>query len=140
MIQYIVANHKNISDGSVKYFAQIAPVTPVNLTDIASRISKTCTVTEHDVKAVLSALQEQIIFCLSDGHSVRLGDLGSFRPTLCSFSYATPEEVSASSVKFVRTRFTPGTRLTAALRPGAAGVALSRLGKSADDMPTDENE
>lgn len=83
MIKYYVANHKSLSDGSVKYFAQFAPVTPVNLNDIANRISKTCTVTEHDVKAVLSALQEQILYSLSDGHSVRLGDLGSFRPTLC---------------------------------------------------------
>lgn len=39
MIKYYVANQKNLSDGSVKYFAQIAPVTPVNLNDIANRIS-----------------------------------------------------------------------------------------------------
>lgn len=140
MIKYYVANHKNLSDGSVKYFAQIAPVTPVNLNDIANRISKTCTVTEHDVKAVLSALQEQLFYSLSDGHSVRLGDLGSFRPTLCSMSHATPEEVSASSVKFVRTRFTSGSRLVAALRPSSVNLTLTRVSKPVADMTTEETE
>lgn len=112
----------------------------MNLNDIANRISKTCTVTEHDVKAVLSALREQIVYSLSDGHSVRLGDLGSFRPTLCSMSHATPEEVSASSVKHVRTLFTPGSRLVAALRPSSGNLTLTRVSKPVADMPTDETE
>ena len=112
----------------------------MNLNDIANRISKTCTVTEHDVKPVLSALQEQIAYSLSDGHSVRLGDLGSFRPTLCSKSYATPEEVSASSVKHVRTHFKPGSRLVAALRPSSGNLTLTRVSKPVADMPTDETE
>ena len=79
MINYIVARKKNMTDGSIKYYAKVAPVTPVYVNDIAARISKTCTVTEHDVKAVLSALQEQVIYSLSDGHSVRLGDLAQLQ-------------------------------------------------------------
>ena len=52
MINYIVARKKNMTDGSIKYYAKVAPVSPVYVNDIAARISKTCTVTEHDVKGV----------------------------------------------------------------------------------------
>ena len=71
MINYIVARKKNMTDGSIKYYAKVAPVSPVYVNDIAARISKTCTVTEHDVKAVHAALQEQVIYSLSDGHRGR---------------------------------------------------------------------
>ena len=49
MINYIVARKKTMTDGSIKYYAKVAPVSPVYVNDIAARISKTCTVTEHDV-------------------------------------------------------------------------------------------
>ncbi len=49
----------------------------MNLEQVATNISRECTVTVHDVKAVLSSLQEQIILALQDGKSVRFGDLGS---------------------------------------------------------------
>ncbi|MDY4030279.1 MAG: DNA-binding protein, partial [Alloprevotella sp.] len=104
--------------------------------------SKTCTVTEHDVKAVLSALQEQVIYSLSDGHSVRLGDLGSFRPTLSVYTFDTPEEVTAAGIKHVRTRFTPGTRLVAAMRTGAgSGLTFAKVSAgNGQDIPADETE
>ena len=34
------------------------------------------------VKAVVDALEVEIIDCLQQGRSIRLGDLGSFRPSL----------------------------------------------------------
>ena len=55
-------------------------------------------------------------------------------------SHATPEEVSASSVKHVRTRFKPGSRLVAALRPSSGNLTLARVSKPVADMPTDETE
>lgn len=142
MINYIVARKKNMTDGSIKYYAKVAPVSPVYVNDIAARISKTCTVTEHDVKAVLSALQEQVIYSLSDGHSVRLGDLGSFRPTLSVYTFDTPEEVTAAGIKHVRTRFTPGTRLVAAMRTGVgSGLTFGKVSAgNGQDMPADETE
>ena len=142
MIKYIVARKKNMADGNVKYYAKVAPVSPVYLDDIATRISQNCTVTEHDVKAVISALQEQVIHYLSEGHSIRLGDLGSFRPTLNVYTCDTAEEVSAASIKHVRTRFTPGSRLVAAMRTGAgSGLTFAKASAgNGQDMPEDETE
>lgn len=112
---YVVKAKKSPKDQSVSYYAQAAKTRSLNLADVAERITQNCTVTEHDVKAVLSALQEQIILALREGFSVRLGDLGSFRPTICSLPSATAEEVTAKNVKSVRVRFTQGSRLRAGM-------------------------
>ncbi|MCI7645820.1 MAG: hypothetical protein MSS47_05845, partial [Bacteroidales bacterium] len=79
---------------------------------------------------------------LSDGHSVRLGDLGSFRPTLSAYTFDSPEEVTAAGIKHVRTRFTPGTRLVAAMRTGVgSGLTFGKVSAgNGQDMPTDETE
>ena len=124
MINYIVARKKNMTDGSIKYYAKVAPVSPVYVNDIAARISKTCTVTEHDVKAVLSALQEQVIYSLSDGHSVRLGDLGSFRPTIACKGMDKAEDLTVRNIKKVRVKFTPSATLEKELSP--AFVSFSK--------------
>ena len=82
MIPFIAKAKKNPITKEVKYYAQVAPVDHVELLSITSSISEKCTVTEHDVKAVLSALQMSIAKHITDGSSVRFGDLGSFRLTI----------------------------------------------------------
>ena len=82
MIPFIAKAKKNPITKEVKYYAQVAPVDHVELLSITSSISEKCTVTEHDVKAVLSALQMSIAKHITDGNSVRFGDLGSFRLTI----------------------------------------------------------
>ncbi len=111
MIKFNVVSRKNPITKEVKYYAAIAPVTPVTLDDITRRIVANCTVTEHDVKAVLSALQEQLVEVMLEGNSVRLGDLGSFRPTIGSAGKATREEVSSADVRRLTVRFRAGSRL-----------------------------
>ena len=34
MINYIVARKKNMTDGSIKYYAKVAPVSPVYVNDM----------------------------------------------------------------------------------------------------------
>ncbi len=50
---------------------------PVMLRTIVGRIEKRSGVSSASVKAVLDALQYEILQTLADGNSVRLGDLGS---------------------------------------------------------------
>lgn len=127
MIKYLPVTKKNIQTGAVKWYAQIAPVDHVNLATLTEKISANCTVTEHDVKAVLSALQEQIYFHLRDGYSVRLGDLGSFRLTLNSSASDSREEVSAANIKALRVRFSPGARLRHDLTPDNSYIRFVKL-------------
>lgn len=126
MISYVVKAKKNPMTGELKYYPQIASVSALTLLDITEKISSACTVTEHDVKAVLSALQEQVKIALREGHSVRLGDLGSFRPTIVGSGAATREEVSVSNINAVRVRYTRSGRLEAELNKGQTGVKFSR--------------
>ena len=111
MINYIAQAKKNPQTKTLSYYAQIAPVTPLKLDDIVRRIEKTSTVSSADIKAVLDALQHEIVESLRAGNSVRLGDLGSFRATLSSSGVEAPENVSASLIKSVRVRFTPGAKM-----------------------------
>lgn len=122
MITYIVTPKKNPKTEVIKYYAQIAPIRPLRLDDIAEKISNQCTVTEHDVKAVLSALQEQVLMALREGNSVRLGDLGSFRPTISSDPSDAAADVTADNIKTVRVRYTMSARLRSSLAKGQRGV------------------
>ena len=110
MLKYNVVSKKNPIDKSVKYYARLAPVTPVKLNDIADAISQECTVTIHDVKAVLSALEAHIVRQLRNGCSVRLGDLGSFRPTISSTGADAAEEFTVGNIKQVNIRFYGSSR------------------------------
>ena len=112
MIPYIVKAKKNPITKEVKYYAQIAPVNYVRLENITKKISEKCTVTEHDVKAVLSALQMCVLKHITDGNTVRLGDLGSFRATLKGKPSDTKEDVKVSNIERVRVRYTMSARLS----------------------------
>ena len=94
----------------------VNPVTPMTLDQVAELIERRSTISTADVKGVLDALQFELIHALSDGKSVRLGDLGSFRPTLSSRSAESAEAFLPSNIKGVRVRFTPSSALTERLR------------------------
>ena len=57
----------------------MAPTTSVSLAQVIKRVEKRSTVSSADVKAMLDALQYEVIDALQNGNTVRLGDLGSFR-------------------------------------------------------------
>lgn len=79
-------------------------------------MEKFCTLSESDVAAVLEALEHVIIDALKQGKSVRLGTLGSFRPTIAVVkSREHEEDVSASDIKFLRCRFTPSGKMARSL-------------------------
>jgi predicted histone-like DNA-binding protein len=111
MIKYNVIPRKNPINKEVKYYAQMAPVTPVTLGDVAEAIASNCTVTLHDCKAVLSALQEQIALNLRNGNSVRLGDLGSFHPVMKSSGALSADEFSTSHIKGLKVCFNMSSQM-----------------------------
>ena len=83
MIKYVIQAKKNpLKKEEVKFYPQAAPTTPVTLAQIIKRIEKRSTVSSADVKAVLDALQYEVIEALENGNTVRLGDIGSFRLTI----------------------------------------------------------
>ena len=115
MIPYIVKSMKKPGTDEKKFYIQVAPTVPLTLEQIAKHISSRCTVTETDCLAVLNELETEVITAARNGNSVRLGKLGSFRPTISSRGALAASDVKLSNVKAVRCRFNPGSRLRAAL-------------------------
>lgn len=111
MLKYNLVARKNPQTKEPIFYAQIAPVTPLPLTALSEAISRQCTVTVHDVKAVLSALDEHITAALLNGQSVRLGDLGSFRATIKSASVKDANDFKPTHIKGINVCFTKGSTM-----------------------------
>lgn len=111
MIKYVIQAKKNYlsKNKETKYYPQMAPSTPMTLSQITKRIERRSTVSSADVKAVLDALQTEVIDALQNGNSVRLGDLGSFRLTIKAHgaeSAAEARRQGANLIKDVSVQFT----------------------------------
>lgn len=130
MIPVIVQGKKNPIDGTVKYYIQTAATVPVNFERIAKNISDRCTLTEADVLAVLNALQTEVEKAVQNGQSIRLGQLGSFRPTITSKGVLKKEDADVTLVKALRVRFTMGSRLRSALQLTNADVEFVKKGET----------
>lgn len=126
MIKYNLISRKNPITKEFAYHANGVPVTPVCLDDIADEISGMCTVTSHDIKAVISALEEVTFKHLRNGNSVRLGDLGSFHARISSSGTATVEDFSPDNIRGLRVRFSPSSKMRYALSLKNPAVQLAR--------------
>ena len=102
MIPYIVKSMKKPGTDQKQFYIQVAPTVPLTLETIAKNISSRCTVTETDCLAVLNELETEVITAARNGNSVRLGKLGSFRPTISSRGVPAASDVKLSNVKAVR--------------------------------------
>ena len=101
MLKYNLISRKNPVTKEYAFHASLTPVIPIRLNALAQEVSSNCTVTAHDIKAVVSALEEQIYKMLRNGQSIRLGDLGSFHPTIQSRGAASEEEFSKENIRGV---------------------------------------
>lgn len=122
MINFDVIQRRSPKDGTIKFYSQAMTTEYMTLTDIAENISRECTVTVHDIKAVLSALEEQIIIALQAGRSVRFGDLGSFHVTLQSKGAETREEFTTANIERVMVRFVKSSKMRSDLMVGHKNV------------------
>ena len=119
MIKFVIRAKKNpLKKDQVKFYPQMTPGVPVMLRTIVGRIEKRSGVSSASVKAVLDALQYEILQTLSDGNSARLGDLGSFRLTMHGEGVTTAKEAKekgANLIKRVSVRFTKSSTMRMAL-------------------------
>ena len=117
MITLHVVKRKNPKDTTkVNYYPGIVLQTPVKRNTFYDEISQESTVTRHDVKAAVSALEAQVIKYLKEGYSVRLGDLGSFHLTCKGKGELTPDLVTHKDILRLRVQFTPSATMEAAFK------------------------
>ena len=105
MLKYNVIARKNPINKSVKFHAKLTSPNVIRFQQLATSISEKCTVTIHDVKAVLSALEQEIVNNLRNGATVRLGDLGTFHATLSTTGVTNREDFTAKNINRVNVRF-----------------------------------
>lgn len=135
MLDYVVIPRKNPQSKKVKYHPSLISVKPVQIREIVENISTRCTVNRADVRAVIIALEEVILEHILHGHSVRLGDLGSFRPTIKSSGSEKPEEVGVRNISALRVRFNPGATLRNSLRLTSPRVVFRDFSKKKSEDP-----
>ena len=126
MIHYKIETKKSPRTGTSKYYVQIAPTVPVTRSAIISQIEKITSLSSSDVKACLDALEYCITEAMKEGKSVRLGDLGSFRPTLSSFGTTERNKANSTLIRFVRVRFTMSGQMGLDLQPERLEFALHK--------------
>lgn len=111
MITLKPIGRKNPQTKEVKYYPTQAETSPLDIESVAEQIKDNSTFSRGDIKATLNALQKSVIETLLAGYSVRLGDLGSFRPTIRTRSAKTKAEASANLIERVHVHFTPSTNI-----------------------------
>lgn len=137
MIEYVSRAHKSPKTGDVKYYADVKNSTPIDVEGISELIANGTTVTVVDVKAVLRALEDKIIYLLINGHTVRLGDLGSFHLTITSAGVATQFDVNETCIEQLRVRFMKSANMIHSVRKGAPGVHFTKI-KNAEEVKFDQ--
>ena len=134
MLKYFIVSRKNPMNKSEKFYAQLQSPNPVSLSKIAAAISEKCTVTIHDVKAVLSALETSIIEHLRNGDSVRLGDIGSFHATLQSTGSMDKNGFTTKNIKRVCVSFRSSPNIRYQLSVSNPNVQFSRMSEASDEV------
>lgn len=115
MLQYRVITRKNPVTKINKFYPMLLSPVPMPMSKIVERIEKRCTLASADIKAVVDALEVEVIDCLQQGGSVRLGDLGSFRLTLRTMGADTADKVTPENVVSTHVVFQPSPKIRRAL-------------------------
>ncbi len=91
-----------------QYVARVFHHQTVTNKEIEREISEMCTVTPHDVKAVLSALSAALKQHLQDGDIVKLADVGTLKLEIEGSPAPTPLDFDAHRhIRGVRLHFLP---------------------------------
>ena len=135
MIKYYVVSRKNPLNEDVKWYAQAATPEVVTIEQLGADIAQMCTITEPDILAVLKALQIQMKAHLQNGRSVRLGIIGSFRPTLHSVGAPTEEAFSVGNINRISLQWVPDSTLRKSVAIGAPGLSLKQIPAPPEPTP-----
>lgn len=126
MIKYNVVAKKNPQNKTVKYYAQVVTDTAVDLDTIAERIEKRSTLSTSDIKAAFDALQYELIQSLLEGHSVRLGDIGSFHLTLQSKGAETADSFKTDNIENVAIQWVRPAKMRNAFKVGSEKLKFEK--------------
>ena len=100
-----------VGGGTIKYYAGIVRQQPIEIRKFATEIASRCTLTTTDIYAVLESFLERMHVYIEEGRIVKLGDFGSFSPSLNSAGEEAPEDVDQYSISKMKINFRPSKEL-----------------------------
>ena len=113
MLRYRIIKQRNALDTAKKemYYPRLTGRQNYDINDIAKRISDGSSLTKADIVATLVSLEDIIPKLLISGHTVKLGELGTF--SLHAKTSTSPDEsqVTWRSFNDLITRFRAGKAL-----------------------------
>lgn len=95
----------------VRYHARVVVDETLTNKDIATEISKRCTINKAEAMAVMDEMQEIFRQMLAEGHAIKLEGIGTFRISAKSPSVRSKNEIRAESIKFGGVVFRPEKKL-----------------------------
>ena len=95
----------------VRYHARVVVERTLDNKDIATEISKRCTINKAEAMAVMDEMAEIFLQKLEEGHAIKLEGIGTFRISAKSPSVRAKNEVRAESIKFGGVVFRPEKKM-----------------------------
>lgn len=129
MLIYRIVTRKNPKNHTQRHYPALVSPQPIFADQVIARIERRCTLASADVKAVVDAIEVELIDNLSEGKSVRLGDLGTFRLSLRTKGSLTPEEVSIEKIRGTHVVFTPSPKIRRAMSVKGKALKFAKLGE-----------
>lgn len=83
----------------------------VTFDQLLDEVSNSCGIGRAVVKASVEGMLDRTMLFMQYGMSVKMGDLGSFKPTLNAKAQENAEDLGAANVRRRKIIFTPGKRL-----------------------------
>jgi len=118
----------NFKDEKPKvYVIALVKTQQVTFDKLLDEISISCGVGRAQVKASVEGLLDRMSLFMDYGMSVKLGDFGSFKPTISAKAQDNAEDVSASNVRRRKILFVPGKRFKNMLND----LSIATIGDSA---------
>ncbi len=101
----------NFKEGKPTMY-RIAPIKQqqVPFDKLLDETSNACGIGRAQVKASVEALLDRMTMLMDFGMSVKLGDFGTFKPTISVKAQANAEDLSADNVRRRKIQFRPGKR------------------------------
>jgi predicted histone-like DNA-binding protein len=107
-------NPRNV-EGLRLWYPVVKSTKLVRERELAAKLADETTLNPKEAEMAIYQLFKAVTDLLSTGHTVQLGDLGSFRVTAVTESSETEAEVNASKIKKLNVRFSESENLRAAM-------------------------
>ncbi len=94
-----------------KYYASAVYGEEIDIHQLASEISKGCTLNKADIVAVIESFLDKMPLYLKNSNRIRLDNFGIFKLSISSNGRDNEKDITANDINSVHVLFTPSAKL-----------------------------